>query len=317
MTIYDRDITSPHSDSPTVRAIEELLDAGKTQRDIAAHLGLAQSTVNKYIQRARAIQPGPDWGLGHAKLVAPATTKGDEVVAFLSDTHFPWQNQRMILSSLRLLGDLKPHRVVLNGDINDFFQLSRFNKGLDRLDTLQAEIDEGNEFRAAVRKTCPDAIIDETEGNHDSRLRTYVQTEARAMVSLRNLHMENLLDWAVNEINPHGENGFRLREAFLVKHGTIVRSGVGVTAKAEHGASGISGVSGHTHRLGSYKKSGYVQREWYEGGCLCRLDPDYVKGGVADWQNGMLVGTFTQKGSFNIEEVARLGDNLIFGGRRY
>lgn len=299
-------------------AVEKLVAEGLTQRAIALRLGIAQSTVSKYSNRNRVIEPSVDWGLGPAKLVKPATQEDTELVVFVSDWHVPYHNGRMMIAALALVADLQPHRVVFNGDLADFFQLSRFNKGLDRLDTLQDELDATNSYRRTFRGVAPNAVIDETEGNHDSRLRTFVQLNARALTSLRNLQPSALNDWKDNEINPHGENGFLLRPNFLVKHGTTVRSEGGATAKAELTAAGISGVSGHSHRLAMYSKSGYVKREWWEGGCLCRLDPDYVPGGSPNWQNGCLVGQFSTKtNAFVIEPVFRYEDSLIFGGRRY
>lgn len=317
MTIYDRDVATPHSKSVPVEAIELGIAEGMTQREVAAHLGIAQSTVSKYVNRARLILPGPEWGLGPAKLVEPAVTRGDELVVFLSDTHYPWQDNLMIRSALRIIRELRPHRVVINGDVGDYFPLSRFNKGLERLDSLQEELDETNVFRGEVRQAAPDAIIDETEGNHDSRLRTYIQIQARALTSLRNLKPENLLAWKENEINPHGDNGFLLRPQFLVKHGSIARGTANATAKGEYELAGISGTSGHIHRFETYERDGYAQREWHTSGCLCRLDPDYVKGGVPNWKQGILVGTFTQTGKFSIERAVRYGDGLLFGGKVY
>lgn len=304
--------------TPDCDAIEALAAEGYTQRAIASTLGIAQSTVSVYLNRGKILEPKVRWGLGAAQLVSPATTEATELVVFLSDIHIPYEDKRMLAASLDLIMDLQPHRVVLNGDIADFFQLSRFNKGLDRLDTLQEELDDTNDVRNAYRAAAPNAVIDETEGNHDSRLRTFVQMNARALTSLRDLQPEKLNAWAVNEINPHGDNGFLLRENFLVKHGNMVRGEAGASAKAELTAAGISGTSGHTHRLAQYAKAGYVRREWWEGGCLCRLDPDYVAGGVPNWQNGMLVGQFSTKSSaFVIEPVFRYEDSLVFGRKRY
>lgn len=304
--------------TPDCQAIEDLAAQGLTQRAIAGKLGIAQSTVSVYLNRSKLIAPSSSWGLGAAKLVQPATTEATEVVVFVSDIHVPFHDRRMVESSLRLIEDIQPHRVVLNGDIADFFQLSRFNKGLDRLDTLQAELDATNQHRTCYRMAAPNAVIDETEGNHDGRLRTFVQMNARALTSLRNLQPSALNAWDENEINPHGDNGFLLRKHFLVKHGNIVRGAVGATAKAEMDAAGISGTSGHTHRLEFFGKAGYSQREWWGSGCLCRTDPDYVPGGVPNWQNGLLVGQFSTKSdAFVITPVFRYEDSLVFGGKRY
>lgn len=234
---------------------------------------------------------------------------------FLSDFHVPHHNIPVVESALRLIKKIRPHRVVLNGDMNDHFQLSRFNNTGERLETLQDEIDGGNRIRGAVRKAVPDALIEETEGNHDSRLRGYVAQNAAALKSLRALLPEEQYHWKRYEITPHTGAGFRLRPNFLVKHGTHVRGEAGATAKAEMAAAGISGISGHTHRLATYRKVGYQTMQWTEQGCLCRLDPEYITG-MPNWTNGVVVGQFsTRSDCFVVEEVQAFNDKLVYGGK--
>ena len=257
------------------------------------------------------------WGYGAAPLVLPATQSTPEIVVFLSDIHVPYQDTAVLDSAIRLLKRLKPDRVVLNGDINDFFQLSRFNYGLERMDHLQEEIDEAVKIRQRIRKACPDAVVNENEGNHDSRIITYVEKNARALVSLRALEPEHLFGWKDLEIQAFPGAGFRLRKNFLVKHGTLVRGEAGATAKAELALAGISGISGHTHRLATYRRGGYESRQWTEQGCLCRLDPDYVTG-QPNWQSGIAVGQFsTRSDTFHVEEVHTFNGRLVYGGKEY
>lgn len=212
---------------------------------------------------------------------------------------------------------LQPHRVVLNGDLADFFQLSRFNTGLKRVNDLQSEIDEANYFRTLVRKKAPNAVVDETEGNHDNRVTTYVEKNARSLQSLRALKPEALFRYKELGINWHPGAGFLLRKHFLVKHGSFVRQEAGASAKAEFMAAGISGISGHTHRLASYEKNGYTPRIWWEQGCLCRLDPDYVIG-TPNWKQGCMVGEFSTKSeSFVLHPIPFIAGKLRFGKESY
>src|SRR5690349_22276797 len=99
------------------------------------------------------------WGMGQAKLVRPSAngSSTSESVVFLSDLHIPYHDEAAVSSALRLIKKLRPDRVVINGDVADFFQLSRFNTAHQRLDSLQEEIDEANAFRVDVRKSAPNA----------------------------------------------------------------------------------------------------------------------------------------------------------------
>ena len=119
------------------------------------------------------------------------------------------------------------------------------------------------------------------------------------------------------EITHWPTNGFRLREDFLVEHGATVRAHAGATAKARLEATLISGVMGHTHRMAPAVRSGYRDLRWYETGCLCMLNPDYVKG-EANWQQGFWIGVFSTKtGNFNIQTIPAIGRGFIFDGNHY
>lgn len=258
------------------------------------------------------------WGHGAAKPVPRATKKPWERVVFLSDLHVPFHDPAVVRAALALIRDVEPRRVVLNGDIADFFQLSRFNTGQERLDTLQEEIDAANAIRLAVREAAPGALIEETQGNHDHRIISYVQANARALTSLRALEPPQLFQYAELAITPHPGAGFLLRPHFLVKHGTLVRKYPGATARAEMAAAGISGISGHTHRLATYRFAGYgPARQWTEQGGLMRLDPDYVTG-PPNWTQGLVVGEFATKGeTFATFEVPYIDGALRLGLSKY
>lgn len=293
-------------------AVLQLLAEGLNKTEVGRKLGLSRHQVRRLVAKDFDA-PAVKWGHGAAKLVK---SKTNETVVFGSDFHFPYQDNGAIESFLWMVQSLQPDRVVLNGDINDFFQLSRFNTGLHRVDELQNEIDMANEFRRLVRTKAPNAVIDETEGNHDNRIRTYVEKNARSLQSLRALQPEALFRYKELEINHHPGCGFLLRPEFVVKHGTIVRGEAGATAKAELAAAGISGISGHTHRLARYRKAGYVQREWLEQGALCRMDPDYIPGGPPNWTAGCAVGEFSGD-LFVLHEVPYISGKLRFGSERY
>jgi predicted phosphodiesterase len=221
----------------------------------------------------------------------------------------------LIQSALSLVKWFKPHRVIHLGDLVDFHAISRWNAGLERLDDLQSEIDEAAGFLADLRKAAPDADIRWLEGNHDERLLKYVATEARALKSLRDLSVERQFGLDELGISYHGGEGILLRKEFLCKHGTMIRSGAGATAKAECLAAGISGISGHTHRLAPYRREGYRSLQWNEAGTLSRLDPPYNPG-RPDWSNGMCVGYFG-KNTWRVEEVHAENGKLVYGGRSF
>jgi len=308
--------------------IIEWVAQGQKNTWIADQLNTDEASIRRFrvrhgIQRARPEDlkafPGAtsvEWGFGRAEQVAPG---GDdyEVVLVGSDMHFPYQDDRVIDGFIDLIRTIEPHRVILNGDICDFFSLSHFNKGNERLDDLQDELDQGNHFRTRVRTAAPNAIIDETEGNHDNRLITYVAQNARSLKSLRGLRPESLIPYEELEINRHPGCGFLLRKEFLVKHGTRVSSIAGGTARSELAMNGVSGVSGHVHRSESAQVNNYANHSWHVAGTMSRLDPDYIQG-MPNWnQSVLLVEISNLSDLINVTNIPMFEGALRFACKAY
>ncbi len=305
--------------------LRRLVDEHGSIRGVARATGAPRSTLQEWWERHQLPphkplpQPvGIKWGEGRPKLVRPATRDAWERVIFLSDLHFPYQDQAVCDAALELIRDYEPHRVVLNGDLNDFWALSRFNKSHEREDYLQDEIDERNEYVARLRDLAPSAVIDETEGNHCSRIRTWLMANAKPLHSLRAVQPANLFHHREHAINWHPGCGFMLRPYFLVKHGTRISSIPGGTARAEAMANLSSGISGHAHRAERFHKTGAAGRlEWTVTGTMSRCDPEYVTG-MPDWEQGCAVGEFsTRTEAFLVTQVPWMDDALRFGAARY
>jgi predicted phosphodiesterase len=243
-------------------------------------------------------------------------TGDDELVVIASDIHFPHHDQAAVDALLRLIEIEQPQRIVLNGDVQDFYTLSQFDKNRNRKQTLQDELDLGNAFRARVREIAPDAVIHECEGNHEARLQVWLNAQPDGLGSLRSNELATLLDHVPLDIHTHGDEGFLLKHNFWIKHGNFVANDGGMSAKKEMMRAWCNGASGHVHRLSDYKLRQLNGRtfRWYEGGCLCDLEADYVKGGVPNWEQGFLVGQFGRD-SFKVDCVP-VEDGIATWGRQ-
>ena len=204
-----------------------------------------------------------------------------------SDYHFPYQDENAVKQLLVFIKDYKPDCVILNGDVLDFYCLSRFDKDPERIGTLQDELNQVSKFLKDLREVCKKKTrIVYVLGNHEDRLRKYIWTH-NELAGLENLQLEKLID--TKTPNVEVVKRFKL-DSLLFTHGSIVRKYSAYSANAELDKYQTSGSSGHTHRLGSYFKSGYSgNREWHESGCMCRLDAQYLDS-EPNWQQGFLVG---------------------------
>jgi hypothetical protein len=154
------------------------------------------------------------------------------------------------------------------------------------------------------------------EGNHEDRLRRAIwrNPEFAGIKALEFPELFKLADYGFE----HRKYGDLYRIGKLsVTHGEIVRKHSGASAKAHYEKVGGSVLHGHTHRMGSYFRTTAAGAHGaWENGCLCRLDPEYVK--RPDWQQGFSVIHVDPKtGTFNVQQVPILARRFFYyGGER-
>jgi hypothetical protein len=168
------------------------------------------------------------------------------------------------------------------------------------------------------------------EGNHEFRLNKTIQRASESQRELMRLRVvqkyvtwESILHEAGIEkgmwefVPVKGQARRRIFPKLVVKHGSIVRKWSGSTARGEWERYGISGISGHTHRLGVfYHRDFNGNQAWAETGCTCDLNPEYIED--PDWQHGCLVVTFREDYKyFSFEPVYIQEGRAMWRDHRY
>ena len=240
---------------------------------------------------------------------------GYERTAFIPDLHAPNIDSKAFGCALAFLEVFKPDHVFVLGDVVDFYQVSRFDKDPSRLGDLQRDLDVGGEALGRIRRASASATITMLKGNHEARLQRACRTNIAGLDSHRNLRIPELLNLGAYDI-AYVESGITRHHDFIVKHGDIVSSKSGYTAGREMSKAGISGISGHTHRLGQVFETNYSgMLTWVEAGCLCDLNPEYIDG-LPNWQHGMAYG-YWRRGDrrFIVHTLPIINGRTIYGGR--
>lgn len=229
----------------------------------------------------------------------------------LTDFHIPHHDKKSLNAVYKFLSDFKPDKIILTGDILDFYQLSKFDKDPTRRFTIQDEIDQAYEVFKTLKKLCPE--IHFIKGNHCDRLRRFLWVNP-SLASIKVLELYKLLNLDTLGIEYHDYE--YIYKGFRFTHGSIVRADSGASAKAELLKYGSNTSSGHTHRLGMFLKSdarGTVGA--YEMGCLCELTPEYVDG-VPNWQQGFGIFHFDDD-RFFCQQIPIIKNEFIYGNKRY
>lgn len=232
----------------------------------------------------------------------------------LHDWHVPYHDSCALQAAFRFAAHLKP-KVVLIHEVCDWYAISRFDRDPLRRLQLQEELDEARSWLKRLRRAVPDSRIIMLESNHDERLGRFLRGTAPELAHLRCLGFRNLL--GLSEFNISYTREFSYR-GFLWKHGDLVRKFGAYTAKNELAKEGVSGASGHTHRLGqTFLTQRGGEYTWIEGGCLCTLRPDYING-IADWQQGCsLVSFLPGKTNFRASLHPVIDGVIAYGDREF
>jgi len=235
---------------------------------------------------------------------------------FVSDLHAPYQDPHC----MKIIEDFsrwfKPQKVFILGDLVDFYQLSKFDKNPCRMDNLQDDIDSARSELERIRSANPKADIVLFEGNHEARLTKWLWNHPE-VASLRNLSIQELLTLHKYDIKWVGGLEVYLYHDFALEHGNIVRKFSAYTARGMMERNGVSGISGHTHRMGTHYHTDLGgDFVWVENGCLCDRHPDYVKN--PDWQNGFSVGFFKKANSrFTVDQICIPDGKCVYSGREF
>lgn len=242
--------------------------------------------------------------------------KEKKTFAIINDTQNPYQDVVTMGLVERFLQEIELDYLLYNGDIHDFYQISKFDKNPDRVDDLQKDIDDTRVMLERHANIFPNVKKKWLDGNHEVRLQKYLWSSATALSSLRSLTIPQLFcldDYGIDYI-PY-EQGLMINDTFLVLHGDLVSVHSSYTAKRMYEKHGGCGMCAHSHRGGVYYKTNrFGTWGWFENFCLCHLNPDYIKN--PNWQQGFSLIHFVGK-RFFVEPIPIIDHSLMFGGRVY
>lgn len=196
----------------------------------------------------------------------------------VGDLHFPYHDPRAVEAALRRARQLKPQTIVVNGDLLDCEDLSRFPKDPRTTAKFEAELELAKDF---LRRLPPCRLL-LTMGNHEERIQRLLWKQAPALSGLACLRVPALLGLSSGH---YRDRPFRIGR-LLVQHGEAY--GTTAARKSLDKWPGLNVVQGHSHRLSQiWRRTHLGTFSSVEGGCLCDLSPSYCH--LPDWQQGWTV----------------------------
>jgi predicted phosphodiesterase len=219
-------------------------------------------------------------------------------IVILPDTQIPYHCPRGLAAVIKFIGDFKPDEVIHIGDVMDYPQPSRWNKGTagEFEGSVFKDSEVAKQKLFAPLRAVYDGPLGVHEGNHDERPRTYLSKYAPALAESGAFDIETLLDFDGFGVKKLPDFN-KVAPGWLTTHGH--KGGISLSRFAGHTALGAavkftkSVVMGHTHRIGLLAhSSGYDGRvtrtvHGFEVGNLMDMkQAHYLKGAAGNWQHG-------------------------------
>lgn len=233
----------------------------------------------------------------------------DGHVIVFSDAHF-WPQPRTVANNalLELIRELKPRRVVANGDVFDGAgKISTHPPlGWAKVPSLQEEIEACQERMHEIELVAPRGCsLDWNVGNHDTRFDKKLAAIAGEYEGLVERLEDKFHAWDFAW-------SLRLNERVMIKH----RWHNGIHATYNNALkSGLTIVTGHLHRLAVTPWADYTGRRYgVDTGTLS--DPlapqfDYLENNPTPWCSGFAVLTF-RDGKLLPPELCEVHDGVAY-----
>lgn len=233
-------------------------------------------------------------------------------ILVLPDIHVPFQCTKAINTAIKVGASFEPDEVIQLGDLLDCFKVSRFVKDPDRGKKLQEEIEEGHTLLDTIKKAVGAKKATLLTGNHEERIRKYLESSAPALAHMSALKVDKLLSLKDIGWDFIPEHYFYAVNNVFFTHGEFISSH---TAEKHMGIYDETIIHGHTHKISCSMRK-YMNRtiEGWEMGCLSSLSvsQDYMK--MANWQH--CVGTIVTQGNDYWIQAHHIRDGRVnFNGK--
>lgn len=271
----------------------------------------------KVIKTKKYLAPKGDWnpfGLpdsdadDHDPFIIPSQyNKG----LILADIHAPYHDVEALTQALTYGRDNGANCVILNGDILDFYSLSRFEKD-PRVRRFDQEIEIGKQILAAIYEVIPKIFY--KIGNHEERFERYMKVKAPELLGLAEFEIENLLSF-------HDYNCEVIRDKRIIKlgklpivHGHEFHSKSTSQVNPARGLflkSSKSALVSHSHRTSTHAETDIEGKliTCHSTGCLCGLSPEYAR--INKWNHGFAFVEVEKDGAYSVH------NKRIYKGRTW
>ena len=248
------------------------------------------------------------------------------LVVVANDFQVPFHDERALALFTRFLREEQPDWLILNGDFQDFWEISSFDRTPRAGKAFTEEIKIGQKILKSFRRILPRAGITWIEGNHEFRLRKYLIKNAKELYEIPGLRVPELFhlkELNITYIPCHAlastftDNFVRVGKLYVGHWDTVAKQG-GYAAKGLVEEKGVSLLQGHTHRFGAHARTTVDGRVLLgiENFSMCARSASYVA--HPNWQLGFsVIYLEPRRGRFQWYPVPITRHGFVWGMREY
>lgn len=236
-------------------------------------------------------------------------------IGIVPDAHVPHQNTEYLMMVRDFFHSQKVGELVVLGDWYNMQPVSRFKKTPEQLNELQDELDLGfdvlKEFSSGLTRNRSFLL-----GNHEERLRAYVESNAPGLRSLRDLDFRKITGLSKLGYSMHDYGDYIQIGPLYFCHGNMSSINSAFSAKKHLDQLGAPVIHGHTHKLGAYwKTTGMGTMSAYEMGYLGPLKPDYERV-KQNWQHGFGIA-YVDGDDYWVHPIEIRDGRFVFAGKEW
>lgn len=224
-------------------------------------------------------------------------------VGVLSDIHVPYHDEVALRAAVDQLRGDKVDALVLNGDVADFYSISRYTKD-PRKRRFKAEVDAVRDMLAWLRGLFPNIPIVFKAGNHEERWNHWLWQHAPEISDDKRTGLGEWLDMADYGITLVEDQRPIMAGRLPILHGHEKGKGISAPVNQARGAFmrlHHTVLEGHGHRTSAHCEPDMFGREIFcwSTGCLCDLRPEYAR--INKFNHGFASVRVESDGQFNVE----------------
>ena len=235
-------------------------------------------------------------------------------VLIISDLHIPYHDVTALSIAIAYGKEKGINCIFINGDLLDFFQISRFMK-IKRKRSVAQELETAREILDILNKEFPNIPIIFLKGNHDNRLEHYLAEKAPELLDCEEFKLEELLEAKKRNVLVLEDNVLVKVGKLTITHGHLLLRGFFAPVNAARGTflrAKASTLISHVHKVSMHTETTINQKTivTYSTGCLCELNPEYSPF-ANNYSHGFAHVTTKANGHYKVRNIQILNGEII------